>query len=258
MKDKKNMKKLFLYVGAIILFIIIATLILAQNKKNQPSKIVACTQEAKQCPDGSSVYRYGLQCQFADCPITETKTEVKDVKSDAVVEKTLTTLNKQIIVKGISITPIEVVEDSRCPIGVSCIWKGVVRIKVKLQTRMINQISELSLNNSVVIADKKISLLSVNPPAIANQIINKANYNFEFSVSNNPNEVNTINGTLDGTMTIGPICPVERIDNPCKPTPQMFAEKKVNVYKGDKKTLVIVLTPDANGKFSIALRAGIY
>lgn len=29
---------------------------------------VVCTQEAKQCPDGSYVGRSGPQCQFADCP----------------------------------------------------------------------------------------------------------------------------------------------------------------------------------------------
>lgn len=29
---------------------------------------VVCTQEAKQCPDGSYVGRTGPQCQFADCP----------------------------------------------------------------------------------------------------------------------------------------------------------------------------------------------
>ncbi|MBI4691977.1 MAG: hypothetical protein HY773_00825 [Candidatus Terrybacteria bacterium] len=33
----------------------------------------ACTQEAKQCPDGSSVSRTGLNCEFAECP-EETKT----------------------------------------------------------------------------------------------------------------------------------------------------------------------------------------
>ncbi len=31
---------------------------------------VACTDDAKQCPDGSYVGRTGPQCQFADCPNT--------------------------------------------------------------------------------------------------------------------------------------------------------------------------------------------
>ena len=37
--------------------------------KAQP-KSVACTQEAKLCPDGSSVGRTGPNCDFATCPIS--------------------------------------------------------------------------------------------------------------------------------------------------------------------------------------------
>src|SRR4051812_32628744 len=60
-------------------------------------------------------------------------------------------------------------------------------------------------------------------------------------------------GTLMGTMTIGPVCPVEQVNNPCKPTAEMYAARKVFIYKTDKKTLVATLTPDAIGKFSATL-----
>lgn len=65
-------------------------------------------------------------------------------------------------------------------------------------------------------------------------------------------------GTLLGTMTIGPVCPVERPDMPCLPTPEMFAARKVFVYKSDRTTLVATLIPDANGRFSAALPMGDY
>ncbi|MDP3772253.1 MAG: Gmad2 immunoglobulin-like domain-containing protein [bacterium] len=68
----------------------------------------------------------------------------------------------------------------------------------------------------------------------------------------------TKTGTLEGVMTIGPICPVERIDRPCTPSPETFAIRKVFVYKPDKKTLVVTLTPDAEGKFSATLPEGDY
>lgn len=35
---------------------------------------VACTQEAKLCPDGSAVGRTGPNCEFAECPSTSTVT----------------------------------------------------------------------------------------------------------------------------------------------------------------------------------------
>lgn len=36
--------------------------------------LVACTQEAKQCPDGSYVGRTGPNCEFATCPVTPLQT----------------------------------------------------------------------------------------------------------------------------------------------------------------------------------------
>src|SRR3989344_9274407 len=49
----------------IILLSIIATLFLLSCTQNNP---VACTEEAKICPDGSAVGRTGPNCEFADCP----------------------------------------------------------------------------------------------------------------------------------------------------------------------------------------------
>lgn len=34
----------------------------------QPDENVACTMEAKLCPDGSSVGRQGPNCEFSACP----------------------------------------------------------------------------------------------------------------------------------------------------------------------------------------------
>lgn len=65
-------------------------------------------------------------------------------------------------------------------------------------------------------------------------------------------------GTLQGTMSIGPICPVEQIDHPCKPTPEMYAAHKVFVYNANKSKLITTLTPDAQGKFSTSLFVGTY
>jgi hypothetical protein len=35
---------------------------------NPPDGKAACTEEAKVCPDGSSVSREGPNCEFAECP----------------------------------------------------------------------------------------------------------------------------------------------------------------------------------------------
>ena len=37
---------------------------------NEEPHTVICTQEAKQCPDGSYVMRVGSNCEFTQCPVT--------------------------------------------------------------------------------------------------------------------------------------------------------------------------------------------
>jgi hypothetical protein len=63
----------------IILMVIIAGFVIAYYlDKTGPSNIgggaVACTEEAKLCPDGSAVGRTGPKCEFSPCPIS-TKTK---------------------------------------------------------------------------------------------------------------------------------------------------------------------------------------
>lgn len=65
-------------------------------------------------------------------------------------------------------------------------------------------------------------------------------------------------GQLEGTVTIGPLCPVE----PCEPTPQdrsaAYAARSVIVFAADGATLVAELEIDASGGFSAVLEAGAY
>ena len=45
----------------------------------------ACTQEAKECPDGSFVGRSGPDCAFAPCPGEEESAEVQDAEGGSAV-----------------------------------------------------------------------------------------------------------------------------------------------------------------------------
>jgi hypothetical protein len=45
--------------------------------RNTKPNLVACTMEAKICPDGSAVGRSGPNCEFAQCPQIATTTTVK-------------------------------------------------------------------------------------------------------------------------------------------------------------------------------------
>jgi len=66
-------------------------------------------------------------------------------------------------------------------------------------------------------------------------------------------------GRIEGRVTIGPICPVERIppDPRCSPTPEMFARVKVHVLS-EAGELLRVVDLDAAGGYAVELGAGAY
>ena len=58
----------FTAVIALGLYLIYDKSLFAQLFTKEQEKPVACTQEAKVCPDGSAVGRTGPNCEFAQCP----------------------------------------------------------------------------------------------------------------------------------------------------------------------------------------------
>jgi hypothetical protein len=144
---------------------------LENNDSTPPVLPVACTMEAKECPDGTYVSRSGPKCEFALCPSPQ--------------QATGTVINRRIYNNGVYITPIDIIEDSRCPAGASCIWAGRLRIKVKLERE--SQVSEPEIDlgvNSIVFMGKRVTLQSATPtPRPAGEIA-FGQYTFEFSVTN--------------------------------------------------------------------------
>jgi len=65
-------------------------------------------------------------------------------------------------------------------------------------------------------------------------------------------------GTLQGQVTIGPICPVERPDQPCTPTPEAYAARKVLVLSADGATLIATVSLNQTGYYRVELEPGTY
>ncbi len=68
------------------------------------------------------------------------------------------------------------------------------------------------------------------------------------------------NGFLEGKVTIGPLCPVERYppDPSCQPTEETYKAWPIAVYTPDKKTKVSQIEPLINGTYNVELPAGEY
>ena len=67
-------------------------------------------------------------------------------------------------------------------------------------------------------------------------------------------------GFLQGTISIGPICPVETIppDPACQPTAETYKAYPVSVYTPDGKNKITQLNPSLDGSFKSELPPGRY
>jgi len=69
-----------------------------------------------------------------------------------------------------------------------------------------------------------------------------------------------VDGFLEGTISIGPICPVERYppDPGCLPTGETYKAYPVRVYTSNGKREITLLSPSLDGKYRAELAPGKY
>jgi hypothetical protein len=66
------------------------------------------------------------------------------------------------------------------------------------------------------------------------------------------------NGILSGKVTVGPICPVERIGFPCLVPPTAYTSREVIVYAANGTTVIARKNFNSDGTYSFSLPAGSY
>ena len=90
-------------------------------------------------------------------------------------------LGQKAYVDGPLVQPVEVVEDSRCPMNARCVWAGRVRVKMLwLRGNGEKQPFEVTLGEETQLADGKFTLESVRPEKMTNVTIKPSDYRFSF------------------------------------------------------------------------------
>ncbi|MGJ8537303.1 MAG: hypothetical protein ACSHW2_09130 [Parasphingopyxis sp.] len=89
-------------------------------------------------------------------------------------------LGESTYVDGPLVTPLRLIEDSRCPINARCVWAGRVVLRVQIAG---HRTMALTLGEPQQVADGALTLVSVAPDRIAGegQDIAPANYRFTFA-----------------------------------------------------------------------------
>ncbi len=135
----------------------------------------ACSQEAKICPDGSAVGRIGPNCEFAACPSAEPTSTTLE-----------TTMGQTVAGLNVSLTPLEILSDSRCPVDVQCVWAGTVTLKVRIEIEggmgMGTSEMTLELGKSVTTEPEEITLTKVEPAKTSGTEIFLSSYKFTFEI----------------------------------------------------------------------------
>ncbi|OGE88895.1 MAG: hypothetical protein A2722_04055 [Candidatus Doudnabacteria bacterium RIFCSPHIGHO2_01_FULL_50_11] len=202
-----------------------------------------CTQEAKLCPDGSYVGRSGPMCEFAACP------------SPVTLAVLSATIGQKVSGLGVTLTPLALLEDSRCPADVQCIWAGIVKVQVKIQSGAGESIMIFELDKPVTGSAEQIILAEVLPQPKGGVKIKDNEYIFHFEITKRPEAPAATSG-ITGYIHMGPTCPVERIppDPSCADKPYANASLVATNAEGRQYKD----QTDADGQFRLMVPLGRY
>ncbi len=98
-------------------------------------------------------------------------------KSDGI---TRARLGETVVVDGPKVTPLKVLEDSRCPVGVQCVWAGQVRLSVGIELGARSETRDLTSGKPEQVADGTLELVEVTPGTKAGQPVYAEDYRFGF------------------------------------------------------------------------------
>lgn len=96
---------------------------------------------------------------------------------------TFAALGQTITVSGPRITPLEVLEDSRCPMNARCVWAGQVRLRLRIDSGT-GGIVEITSGRPITVADGTLELVEIRPDKVAgagkNGAVTASDYRFGF------------------------------------------------------------------------------
>lgn len=97
-------------------------------------------------------------------------------------ERAQAKVGEEVSVFGLKIKPTSVLEDSRCPVDVTCIQAGTVRVSTEVQFESSSSTQVLELNKSLSTLGFEVTLINVDPTPMSTQTKKLSDYVFYFQV----------------------------------------------------------------------------
>lgn len=81
---------------------------------------------------------------------------------------------------GLTVRPLEVLEDSRCPALVRCIWAGRIVVRNEVSGGSWRRTMDLELGKAQQVADGALTLATVSPATVPEAKIDPLAYRFTY------------------------------------------------------------------------------
>jgi hypothetical protein len=89
-------------------------------------------------------------------------------------------LGQEAYANGLRVRPIAIVEDSRCPTNVMCVWAGRLVVRTEIRGGSWRETRNLELGQPQQIADGTLTLTAAEPPKVAGVAVDPRSYRFTF------------------------------------------------------------------------------
>ena len=92
-------------------------------------------------------------------------------------------LGQMAVANSVQFRPLEVLEDSRCPVLVRCVWAGRLKVRTEIRGRGWAQTRDLELGVPQAVAEYRVALIAAEPQKAAPGEIEPGAYRFTFTAT---------------------------------------------------------------------------
>mgnify|MGYP001612309407 FL=1 len=278
MENKSNKYK-FIFI-LVFIFLLGGLFIYFYTTKNTPKKKTVtnfeeCQKagykitegEPKTCttPEGK-VYTYGLTVTVDSNTESTTETSLKEApvvgKDDTsafvdVTKKgpdfdnvvTFKPYDRFVFADGL-VMSLRSIYDSRCKPGAQCIWVSELTAIFSMNGGSLIAPVQVNLGlpyrQSAVLADYSFFLENATEDTITVRVVHKVS------------SPNALAGYVAGRVTVGPVCPAENPNNPCKIPADLYTSREAILYMSDQVTVKEKVKLDADGNYRFTANPGNY
>lgn len=132
---------------------------------------------------GLLLYAYATQPEAALTPEPVADVSIEEVPAQVVKGNIADArLGEHVTLGAVRITPLRVIEDSRCPQDVQCIQAGTVSVEVQVEGGLGTSTATMLVNTPITTEAETVTLVEVTPLPEAGTATEDSSYRFTFRV----------------------------------------------------------------------------